>query len=35
MPKSPIHQCEHAMGEVVFVKKILTIDLPLQEGVEI
>ena len=35
MPESPIHQREHAVGEVVFFKEIGTVDLAFKEGVEV
>jgi hypothetical protein len=35
MPKRPIHQREHAVGEVVLLKELSAINLPLQEGIQI
>lgn len=35
MPECPIHQREHAVGEVVFLEEFRTIDLPFEEGIEV
>lgn len=35
MPKRPIHQREHAVGEVVLFKKFVAADLTFEEGVQI
>ena len=35
MPESPIHQREHAVGEVVFFKEIGAVDLAFEEGIEV
>jgi len=33
--KRPIHQREHAVGEVVLLEELSAVDLPLEEGVEV
>ena len=35
MPESPIHQREHAVGEVVFFEEVGAIDLAFEEGIEV
>lgn len=35
MPESPIHQREHAVGEVVLFKKLCAVHLSFQKGIKI